>query len=318
MHSGLTCVDGCWVPSPLGFTHSLSPSLLWSLPPSLSNLLCTETSMWSRIENVPSFLNVCILSTFPEEGEQCRRGDRNYRRERLRRSPVYCLCVSVHVCVCVHCNAEQGKSLSCPPLAGIMYWLGAALRLRERGVKSGLQRVGWRVGAAGSRGRSAPSATRAAWVNSTGVSTAIAKAITQEHRAVTLFSVCPMTKPPSSCYLLLINIWQVAVIPPSVFLPLASVIRCRGCSASSLNNAVPHAVKRAFCPLSCSLHAVSFLLSSFSPHAAPPWLISSLFFEPAPPHVCMEISSRPMCFISNEDLCLHEWRVHVTVRDSKM
>lgn len=44
--------------------------------------------------------------------------------------------------VCARCNAEQGKSLPQPPPRWDYVVLGAALRLRERGVGSGLQRVG--------------------------------------------------------------------------------------------------------------------------------------------------------------------------------
>lgn len=60
MHSGLLAAE----------FYRLSASLTLSLsPPSLSNLLCTERSMWRIIVNVLSNLNVCILIAIPEEKE---------------------------------------------------------------------------------------------------------------------------------------------------------------------------------------------------------------------------------------------------------
>lgn len=286
-------LDDCWLPSPI---CSLLQSLTPSLPPPFSNLHCTERSMWRRIVNVPSFVNVC----FRKKGKQCRRGDRNYKRERLQRSPVCLLYVCFWVCmyVCARCNAEQGKSLPQPPPRWDYVVLGAALRLRERGVGSGLQRVGWRAGAAGSRGRSAPSATRAAWVNSTRVSTAMAKAITQEHGAVTLLSIRPTTKPSSSRWLLCTVMWEVAVIPSSIchLSPWMLIF-----SAASLNNAASRAVKRAVCHLSCTPHRMQSP-SLLSPVLLSLRLISPLFFAPAPPHICIWISQ------SLPGLCVFCWQ----------
>jgi len=140
---------------------------------------------------------------------------------------------------------------------------GAALRLRERGVGSGLQRVGWRAGAAGSQGRSAPSATQAVWVGSTRVSTVTTKAAAQEHGAVTLLSICPTTglSLPSLLYStserwlsILHSAPSLWLLPPSVLLflqhpsatqllmlkkeqPVPSPALCTACSFPSFSHA---------------------------------------------------------------------------------
>lgn len=95
---------------------------------------------------------------------------------------------------------------------------------------------------------------------------AIAKATTQEHGAVTLLSICPTTKPSSSCYILLIVCLRCSC--HSFILHVHPVICRHGCSlisASSLNNIAPHAVKKISLSsfLHSSLNAVSIPLSFF-------------------------------------------------------
>lgn len=110
-----------------------------------------------------------------------------------------------------------------------------------------------------------------------------------------------MAKPSSSCYLLLIVCLRGSC-HSFIHLPLslASVICRHGCSlisAASPNNAEPHAVKKKkkksslSSILHSSLHAVSTIpLSLFCPVLLPLRLISSLFFAPAPPHICIWMS----------------------------
>lgn len=62
----LLCIDDCWLASPIS---SLLHSLPLSLPLSLTNLHCTERSMWRRIVNVPSCVNVCMCVCFRGERE---------------------------------------------------------------------------------------------------------------------------------------------------------------------------------------------------------------------------------------------------------
>lgn len=146
------------------------------------------------------YRGLCMCASW-RELQQFKRRDRNFKIEDLHCYPV---CV-LHVWMCIYvCNVHihvwectlqcwSRKFVALPPLLwDYVVACGSILAQGASRVKSGLQRVGWRAGAAGSLGRSAPSATRTAWVNSTRVSTALAKAIT--HSSVSLLSIYQGTK----------------------------------------------------------------------------------------------------------------------------
>lgn len=145
------------------------------------------------------YRGLCMCASW-RKSQQFNRRDRNFKSEDLHCFPVCVLYVWVcmyvcnvhrHVCVCT-LQCWSRKFVALPPLLwDYVVACGSIVSQGASRVKSGLQRVGWRAGAAGSRGRSAPSATRTAWVNSTRVSTALAKAITQ---TVSLLSIYQGTK----------------------------------------------------------------------------------------------------------------------------
>jgi len=179
MHSGLICVDDCWLQSSI---CSLLQSL--SLPPSLSPSLHQSALHWGQhVEENCKCAELCEC-VYPVCA-WVSGSERSDAREEIGLTPGSACIAALSVrrvsaceyaCACVHtAMLSRASRCLCPLLAGIMSRPRAALRLRECGVGSGLQRVGWRAGAAGRRGRSAPSATRAASVKSTRVSTAMAK-----------------------------------------------------------------------------------------------------------------------------------------------
>ncbi len=73
--------------------------------------------------------------------------------------------------------------------------------------------------------------------------------------------------------------------------------------------------------LHSSLHAVSLPLSLLSAAPLSLRLNSSLFFAPAPSHICIWMSRSlpgPRCSVGNVHLCSHVWRVRCTGRNYKI
>lgn len=203
---------GCRVLSPLCFTHSLSPSL------HLQSALHREKHVEGNCKCAELWESVYAECTSVSERQGQGIRKRNYKRG-ARFAPgiiviVCCMCVSMHVTVCT-LQCWTGKvAASAHPSLGLC-------SIRGQHCVSGsvawdrARRVGWRAGAAGSRGPSAPSATQAAWVHSTRVSTVLAKATARQHRAVTLLAV-QQRKLPHSAICSSSYVWKIAVIPPSI------------------------------------------------------------------------------------------------------
>lgn len=124
----------------------------------------------------------------------------------------------------------------------------------------------------------------------------MAKAITQQHGAVTLLSIRPTTKPSSSCHLLLI-VCLGGSCHSSIHLSLSGVCHL---SPRMLTFLQPPSTmqrlnvvkKSSLSSLSSSPHCMQSpsLFPLLSPVLLSLRLISSLFFAPAPPHICIWMS----------------------------
>lgn len=117
----------------------------------------------------------------------------------------------------------------------------------------------------------------------------MAKAIAQEHGAVALLSICPTTKPSSSCHLLLIVCLRGSC-HSSTHLPLCGICHLSPWMLRFLQPPLTMQRQRLSFFLQSSLHAVSFPLSLLSPVLFSLGLISTLYFAPGPPHICIWMS----------------------------
>lgn len=254
--------------------------LLVSLPPLPFSRYCTEWSMWRRIVIVQSFVCVCVSVS---EGQNNAVLDIGITGGCWHPDPHCLYTCAFGFCSCMlQCwKRESQPSPCCDYVAAQeLSCISGSVELDQAYTERG-----WRAGAAGSPGPSAPSATQLVWVNSTGVSIAAAKATAQELEAVKWLHLSNVGFLPGNVFIL--KLQELSVHPAPLESMDLSTMDAH-VSAVSFNNAVPHAAKRAACYLSCTLHFMLFPL--LSPILLSLMLISSLSFVPAPSYICVWMS----------------------------